>query len=146
MNKRNLISLVATFLMPMFIYGQSISGKITDKSGDPLVGANVIVEGTDLGAAAQADGTYSITIGEGSYTVTASVIGYKSSTASVDVSGDVTLDFSLAVSAVEMSALEVLASRAGENTPVAHTTVSKEEIPVVRVRDIRLERGARPGK
>jgi len=127
-NKRNLISLVATFLMPMFIYGQSVSGTVADESGSPLAGANVVVEGTDLGAASSGDGTYSISIGEGSYTVTASVIGYQSSTASVDVSGDVTLDFSLAVSAVEMSALEVLASRAGEKTPVAHTTVVKEEL------------------
>ena len=127
-NKRNLISLVATFLMPMFIYGQSVSGTVADESGSPLAGANVVVEGTDLGAASLEDGTYSISVGEGSYTLTASVIGYQSSTASVDVSGDVTLDFSLAVSAVEMSALEVLASRAGEKTPVAHTTVVKEEL------------------
>ena len=128
MNKRNLISIVATFLMPMFIYGQSVSGTVTDEKGSSLAGANVVVEGTDLGAASSEDGTYSISIEEGSYTVTASVIGYKSSTASVDVSGDVTLDFSLAISAVEMSALEVLASRAGANTPVAHTTVSKEDL------------------
>ena len=114
--------------MPMFIYGQSVSGTVADKAGNPLAGANVVVDGTDLGAGAQADGTYSITIGEGSYTVTASVIGYKSSTTSIDVSGDVTLDFSLAVSAVEMSALEVLASRAGEKTPVAYTTVTKADI------------------
>ncbi len=127
-NKRNLISLVATFLMPMFIYGQSVSGTVADESGSPLAGANVVVEGTDLGAASLEDGTYSISIGEGSYTFTASVIGYQSSTASVDVSGDVTLDFSLAVSAVEMSALEVLASRAGEKTPVAHSTVDKAEM------------------
>ena len=128
MNKRNLISIVATFLMPMFIYGQSVSGTVTDEAGSSLAGANVVVEGTDLGAASSEDGTYSISIGEGSYTVTASVIGYKSSTASVDVSGDVTLDFSLAISAVEMSALEVLASRAGTKTPVAYTTVDKERI------------------
>ena len=127
-NKRNLFSLVVTLLMPMFIYGQSVSGTVADGTGSPLAGANVVVEGTDLGAASSEDGSYSITIEEGSYTVTASVIGYQSSTTSVDVSGDVTLDFSLAVSAVGMSALEVLASRAGERTPVAHTTVSKEEL------------------
>ena len=105
MNKRNLILSVITFLIPMFIYGQSVSGKVADEAGSPLAGANVVVEGTDLGTASSEDGTYSISIEEGSYTVTASVIGYQSSTASVDVSGDVTLDFSLAVSAVEMSAL-----------------------------------------
>jgi outer membrane cobalamin receptor len=112
----------------MFIYGQSVSGTVADESGSPLAGANVVVEGTDLGAASLEDGTYSISIGEGSHTITASVIGYKSSTASVDVSGDVTLDFELIVSAVGMSALEVLASRAGEKTPVAHSTVDKAEL------------------
>ena len=137
MNKRNLISLVATFLMPMFLFGQevvteekvsiSVSGTVADEKGSPLAGANVVVEGTEIGAASSEDGTYSVEVDTGSYTITASVIGYQSSTASVDVSGDVTLDFSLAVSAVEMSALEVLASRAGAKTPVAHTTVDKED-------------------
>ncbi len=125
---RNLITLVITLLMPMFIYGQSISGKVTDETGNPLIGANVVVEGTDLGAASMEDGTYSISIGEGSYTVMTSVIGYTSSTKSIDVSGDVTLDFNLTVSAVGMSALEVLASRAGEKTPVAYTTVTKADM------------------
>jgi len=138
MNKRNLISLMAIILMPVFLFGQeavteekistSVSGVVADESGDPLAGANVVVEGTDMGAASLEDGTYSIKLDVGSYTVTASVIGHESSTKSVDVSGDVKLDFSLAVSAVEMSALEVLASRAGEKTPVAYTTVSKEEM------------------
>ena len=127
-NKRNLFSLVITFLMPMFIYGQSVSGTVADEEGSPLAGANVVVEGTDLGAASLEDGTYSIKLDSGSHTITASVIGYESSTASVDVSGDVTLDFSLSISAVGMSALEVLASRAGEKTPVAHTTVEKADM------------------
>ena len=47
MNKRNLILSVITFLMPMFIYGQSVSGTVADEAGSPLAGANVVVEGTD---------------------------------------------------------------------------------------------------
>ena len=138
MNKRNLISLVATILMPIFLFGQevvteekvstSVSGVVADESGNPLIGANILVEGTDLGAASSEEGTYYITIDAGSYTLTASVIGYESSTKSIDVSDDVKLDFSLAVSAVELSALEVLASRADEKTPVAYTNVGKEEM------------------
>ena len=138
MNKRNLISLVATILMPIFLFGQeavieekvstSVSGVVASESGDPLAGANVVVEGTEMGAASSEDGTYSIKLDAGSYTVTASVIGYQSSTKSVDVSDDVTLDFSLVVSVVGMSALEVLASRADEKTPVAYTTVDKAEM------------------
>ena len=66
MKNRNLFSLMSTFLMPMFIYGQSISGTVASGTGDPLAGANVVVEGTELGAAALADGSYSIKVDEGS--------------------------------------------------------------------------------
>ncbi|MDP6586178.1 MAG: TonB-dependent receptor, partial [Anaerolineales bacterium] len=129
MNKRNLISLVTMFL-PLFIYGQSsIGGVVSDESNNPIVGANVIVEGTNLGSAADADGYYSIDLGAGSHTITASAIGYESQSSEVRVRGEAGIaNFVLSVSALEMSALEVLASRADEKTPVAHTTVSKEEM------------------
>ncbi len=129
MNKRNLISLLVVFLTPMFLYGQSVSGKVSDgETGEPLAGANVVVEGTEMGAASDSDGMYTLEMGAGTHTLTASSIGYTSSTKSVDVSGDVVVNFDLAVSVIEMSALEVLASRADEKTPVAYTTVTKADV------------------
>ena len=94
MNKRNLISSVITILMPMFLFGQvvteekvetSIGGVVSDESDNPIVGANVIVEGTDLGSAADADGYYSIELGAGSHTLTASAIGYESQSSEVSI-------------------------------------------------------------
>ena len=94
MNKRNLISSVMTILMPMFLFGQvvteekvetSIGGVVSDESNNPIVGANVIVEGTDLGSAADADGYYSIDLGAGSHTLTASAIGYESQSSEVSI-------------------------------------------------------------
>ena len=97
-NKRNLISLMLTILMPMYLFGQEavieekiptgVSGVVADESGVPLVGANVVVEGTDLGAAANADGAYTIDIGAGSYILTASAIGYASLSVNVEVKED----------------------------------------------------------
>jgi outer membrane cobalamin receptor len=82
-----------------------------------------------MGAAAASDGSYTITnVPAGSYTITASVIGYADVNQNVNVSGDVTANFSLETSALELSALEVLASRAGEKTPVAYTNITKAEI------------------
>ena len=38
-----------------------IVGQVTDKNtGDPLIGVNVMIEGTDLGAATDVDGSYII--------------------------------------------------------------------------------------
>ena len=118
-------------LLPAFVFAQNtISGTVTDATtGDALPGANVVVEGTNMGAAATADGSYSINnVPSGSYTVTASVIGYANGSQSVNVSGNTTVNFALDVSALELSALEVLASRADEKTPVAYTNVTKSEI------------------
>jgi len=117
--------------LPIFLFAQNtISGTVTDAStGEALAGANVVVVGTSMGAAATADGSYSIlNVPDGSYTITSSVIGFADGSQSVNVSGDATVNFSLSVSALELSALEVLASRAGEKTPVAYTNISKAEV------------------
>ena len=43
------------------LYAQStISGTVTDESGNPLIGANVLVEGTVVGAATDIDGIFFI--------------------------------------------------------------------------------------
>ena len=118
-------------ILPTFVFAQNtVSGTVSDAStGEALPGANVVLEGTNMGAAASSDGTYSISnVAAGSYTVTASVIGYANASKTVNVSGAVTVNLALAVSALELSALEVLASRAVERTPVAYTNVSKAEM------------------
>ena len=129
-----------TILMPMYLFSQEavieekvptgVSGVVANESGVPLVGANVIVEGTDLGSAANAEGSYSIDLGAGSYIITASAIGYASLSVNVEVKEDQVklVNLVLTLDVLEMSALEVLASRAGEKTPVAYTTVDKEEM------------------
>ena len=55
-----------------------ISGKVIDKTtGEPLIGCNILVEGTTLGAATNIDGSYYIlNVPPGLYTVRASMIGY----------------------------------------------------------------------
>ena len=47
MKNRNLISSLLVLLTPIFLYGQSVVGVVTDTEGQPLAGANVVVEGTD---------------------------------------------------------------------------------------------------
>ena len=56
----------------------TISGTVTDSaSGEPLPGVNVVIAGTQQGAATVADGTYQIPgVEAGTYTVRASFVGY----------------------------------------------------------------------
>ena len=95
------------------VWGEAgtVAGTVSDVStGDVLPFANVSIEGTDLGAAADGSGSFVIeNVPAGSYTVTASVMGYKASSETVTVgSGTSVLNFSLAMSVLEMSGLEAV--------------------------------------
>ena len=61
---------------------QNIRGKITDSSGQPVVGASVIVKGTTNGTSAKADGTFELNAAKGT-TLQITMLGYK--TAEKDV-------------------------------------------------------------
>ena len=106
---------IVMLLFPALALGQnSVSGTVTDKdSGQPLVGVNVVVEGTTMGAATGSDGSYTVSgVSDGSYTVTAKYIGYADQSASVTVSGSsVTANFQLESAAINMGMVDVLASR-----------------------------------
>ena len=126
MNKRNLI---VSLMMMTGLYAQSVVGIVTDANEEPLVGANVVVEETDLGSVSDGKGMYLIAVESGTYTITASFIGYSSLSQEVVVGQEnVGADFELSAEALTMSALEVLASRADEKTPVAYTTVDKADL------------------
>lgn len=55
-----------------------ISGRIVDKeTKEPLIGVNVVVKGSSMGAATDVDGFYSIlVVPPGIHTLTASMVGY----------------------------------------------------------------------
>ncbi|MFQ5604914.1 MAG: carboxypeptidase-like regulatory domain-containing protein [bacterium] len=77
-----------------------VSGKVTDaESGDPLPGANIFLEGTSIGAAADLEGDYVIlNIPPGNYTIIASMMGYtdfKVANVRVNIDLTTTIDFQM---------------------------------------------------
>ena len=123
---------IVLLLFPALALGQnSISGTVTDKdSGQPLVGVNVVVEGTTMGAATGSDGSYTVSgVSDGSYTVTAKYIGYADQSASVTVSGSsVTANFQLESAAINMGMVDVLASRNYESLGMSGSQFTSEEL------------------
>ncbi|MBC8345798.1 MAG: TonB-dependent receptor [Candidatus Marinimicrobia bacterium] len=127
MKRMNQIVWTIILLMSAVLFAQTgnISGKVTDENGLPLPGANVVVDGTSMGAAAGGDGSFSVTnVPNGTYTVTASVIGYASASESVTVSdGDATVNFSLGQSVLPSEEVVVSASRRAEKIVDAPATI-----------------------
>jgi len=130
---RKLYNMLALVAISGFMFAQgSVSGTVTDGNGNALFGANVTVEGTASGAATGADGSYSVDgVASGTYTVTASYIGYESASISVNVDGASTANFSLASSAVAGNAVSVLGSRFSRN-------VDEQAVPVEVITELEI--------
>ncbi|MDP1995199.1 MAG: carboxypeptidase-like regulatory domain-containing protein, partial [Ignavibacteria bacterium] len=80
--RKGFLSLLFLFVFSVTIFaGQTgkISGKVVDaETGEAIIGANIVIEGTFLGAAADFDGYYFINnIPPGEYRIVASAVGYQ---------------------------------------------------------------------
>ncbi len=75
----------------------TLTGKVTDTDGTPLVGANILVKGSSIGTVTDIDGKYTIRLATGSQTILASYIGFAEQTFSINVSnsGNNVLDIAL---------------------------------------------------
>jgi outer membrane receptor for ferrienterochelin and colicin len=94
----------------------SVVGRVTDKkTGEPLIGASVVIDGTELGNATDLNGQYQIiNVPPDKYTVTASYTGYNEQRVTdVQVIQDnaVTVDFKLSSTVIEMNQVEVIAKK-----------------------------------
>ncbi len=78
-------------LLPLFASAQNITvkGNVTDDSGEPIIGASVIQNGTQNGVITDLNGNYSISV-PGSATLVYSSIGYVNKT--VEVLGKVVIN------------------------------------------------------
>lgn len=117
-----------------------ISGKITDAtSGEGLMGANIIVDGTSLGAAAGMDGSYFIiNIPPGEYDMTVRMMGYgvqKIEGIKVSVNRTTDQDVELSTEVIEGEVVTVQASRATlkKDQTSSIRNVSSEEINILPV-------------
>lgn len=68
-----------TIILYKQLYGKLI-GKVSDENGETLPGANIRVLETSLGTTAKVDGSFELTLPEGTYTIEAMFVGYQKST------------------------------------------------------------------
>jgi TonB-linked SusC/RagA family outer membrane protein len=91
---------------------RTVTGTVTDASGEAVVGATVIVEGTTIGVAAGVDGSFSISA-PATATLTISSIGYE--TQKVPISGRSHIDVTLQQDAQTIEEVLVLGYGSGQN-------------------------------
>lgn len=85
----NLLRNMATVLPVLFLaiclnpgsvwaQGRSVSGSVKDVGGNPIIGAGVLLKGTDSGTTTDLDGNYTLSVPDaGNVTITFSSLGYR---------------------------------------------------------------------
>ena len=132
--------LILILLCSSWILAQtgSVKGSIVDQeSGDPLIGANIVIDGTTMGAATDVEGKYQIiNVPPGEHVLKVTYIGYedKQKPISIEPEQELIADFSLLSEVIQMQTYVVTASRKRERVEDAPAAIS-----VITQKDIRRE-------
>ncbi len=129
-----------------------ITGTVTDKeTGEPLIGANIIIVGTSFGAASDINGDYIVRqVPPGNYSVRASYIGYQDVTVSgIRVVAGLTAaqDFQLSSAKITTGEVVIVSKRPliEKSSTNAIRIVGAEDIAALPVRDVNKIVALQPG-
>ena len=105
-----------------------IHGTVKSDSGEPLIGASIVIEGTYAGTSTNADGLFRLSLRAGNYSVRISHMGYETSYFDINVEGETRLDIELSRLSYLAEEVIVSATRAKSKIPVAFTDIDRQQI------------------
>ena len=113
----------------------TLKGNVVDKTGEPVIGANVVIKGTTTGVVTDFDGNFTIDVTTGTI-LTITYIGYNPM--DITVNGQKTLTVTMSENAEALDELVVVGygTQAKVNLTGAVSTISKEDLvnrPVTNV-------------
>ncbi len=118
--------------------GQSkytLSGYLRDtENGEGLIGATVYVDEIASGTTTNVYGFYSISLPEGTYTITFNYLGFEALTETIELKSDRTFDMEMIPDRELLQTVEVTAEKANEN--VSNLEIGVERMDVKMVKDI----------
>ena len=126
-----LILLFAILPSTLMFAQNTVSGKVTDNTGKNIAGASVT--GGGRGTQTSDNGNYSLSLPNGSVTITISFIGFANTSKTVTVSGNMTVDFVLTESAGELGEVILTTGsrslpRSSVNTPLPIDAISNSDL------------------
>ncbi|HCY75839.1 MAG TPA: hypothetical protein DHV28_07940 [Ignavibacteriales bacterium] len=140
-----IISLIILVMSSQDLFSQTsgkLVGRVTDQSGEPMIGANVILDGTSMGAASDIEGYYSIiNVRAGVYTVKFRFLGYKTQVVeNIRISPDQTtkLDAQLQLEVIEGEEVVIVAKKplVEFNQTSSVSSINKDDIKNLPVQSL----------
>ncbi|MEN0054148.1 MAG: TonB-dependent receptor [Mucilaginibacter sp.] len=123
-------AIAVMLLLPAMASAQlSISGKVTNATGETLPGATVTITPNVLNAIADATGKYGFNdLKPGNYTLKASYIGYQVITKNVNLRASEIINITLSSGTLSAEEVTISSTRASKNAPTAYTNLSKKDL------------------
>ncbi len=91
-------------------------GTVVDgKTGEPIIGATIVVQNTTLGSATDVKGKYVLSLSPGVYNLVISSVGFESKTSTVKLIGNGNLNFELFDQSIKLDEVIVSAQKADKN-------------------------------
>ncbi len=121
-NMKSLFTFLFTIISSFIIAQTTVTGKVTDKRGIPIEGANVYIKGSYDGGSTTAEGLFNFTTSEtGTQVVVVSYISFETYEFSGDVSAfsDLTIQLKEAVNTLTGVTLSAGTFEAGDNSKVS---------------------------
>lgn len=130
--KRFFTLLILVFTGLIAFAQNTVTGTLVDKdTGDSIIGATVVLDGTSNGTTTDIEGKFTITdVPNGDQQIKISYLGYEDLIQSIAINGDVALGtLNLGSSSVGLTEVEILGSIGTDRrTPVALTNISGAEV------------------
>ena len=124
---KKLLTLIAVFASFTMWAQTQVSGTVTDADGQPLPGANIVMDGT-TGAVSDFDGNFSLsTDQQPPFTLTVTSVGFESTTVDVtSASGSLTIQ--LSEGSTQLDEIVVSASRFAQRIFESPVTIEKYSV------------------
>ena len=130
--KQSTILILFFFLSTVTIYGQNkVSGLIQDTNGQPIIGASVLVEGTNIGTITDIDGKYMLNVPDGVNALKVSYIGYSSVMIPLDGVSQTLDPITLSEDQLALDEIVVTGTFAGrtqKESPMSLTVLSNKQL------------------
>ena len=125
------VQLMLLCLSTVLVAQTQISGTVTDKDGQPVPGANVVVDNL-TGAVTDFDGNFSLSTAKTPpFTISVSSVGLRSQTVTVSSSGQ-SLSISLNEAETQLDEIVVSASRMAESIFESPVTIEKMSVAEIQ--------------
>jgi len=106
---KRILILIAPVILIMLAFRPvktfTITGKVTDFNGSPVVGASIVIKGTTVGTTSGNDGTFKLSAPDNSRVLRISAVGYKMT--EIVLNGKTTINVSLVAENTKMSEVVV---------------------------------------